>query len=166
MINNTLTKTKYLKLQKYNEGFVALFSVLIASIVLTMALGIANVSLKQMVLAGSVSDATRSFYAADSGIECALFHDLREAQNSPFVLGGGAVNCAGNVSSVDQTLLPEVTEFMINFVNATDSSCAKVTVDKSEISTLGITTVTSRGTNYACDAVNSRTVERAIQITY
>jgi hypothetical protein len=154
---------------KYNQGFVALFTVLIASIVLAMALGIADISLKQIVLSGSASDASKSFYAADSGIECALYNDLR-AVPSPFgQLGlGGSISCAEGSSELNPPGAipnpPGVTDFYIDFTGVSGDSCAYVVVDKTDLS--GLTNVTSRGTNVACGVVSSRKVERAIQITY
>lgn len=159
---NIFNKIKNLKKSDSNKGFVALFSVLIASIVLTIALGIANISLKQIVLSGSVSEATKSFYAADSGIECALYNDLKVVPN-PFISGGSDISCAGQTSSVI-SISPNITTFSIDFVNESGNSCAEVVVDKSN--TGGTVVVSSRGTNFACGTVNPRRVERAIQITY
>jgi hypothetical protein len=158
-----LKKIPVIRVKNSNKGFVALFTVLIASVVLAMALGISNISLKQIILSGSVTDATKAFYAADSGIECALYYDLRVSPN-PFSATSAPINCGGNINIEVQELLTSVFSFSIDFNNGSGTSCANVTVDKTDI--LGVTTVISKGTNTPCNTISPRQVERAIQITY
>ena len=55
--------------KKNQKGFVALFTVLIVTVILAMAIGIASISLKEIVLSSSASDGSKAFYAADSGID-------------------------------------------------------------------------------------------------
>lgn len=145
-------------------GFVVLFTVLIASVVLAMALGIANIALKQIVLTASATDANKSFYAADTGVECALYHDLK--LTTAFEPGwNGAISCGV------MTLLPVVQSppgsdyftFLLDIPSSSGDSCANVSVDKTVPS---ITVITSRGTNNMCGFSNARTVERVIEVTY
>lgn len=145
-------------------GFVVLFTVLIASVVLAMALGIANIALKQIVLTASATDANKSFYAADTGIECALYHDLK--LTTAFEPGwNGAISC-GVV-----TLLPVIQNppgsnyftFLLNIPTPSGEACANVSVDKTIANQ---TVVTSRGTNNLCGFSDARTVERVIEVTY
>lgn len=142
------------------KGFVALFTVLIAAVVLAMAVGIANISLKQIVLSGSATDANKSFYAADSGVECALLNDLKL---NAFVNGATEVDCGGVVQLVD-TSIPNIFAFQIEFNDNSMVSCAKVTVDRT--ASLGLVRLVSRGTNNACAVSTPRTVERVIEVTY
>lgn len=143
-----------------SRGFVALFTVLLASVVLAMAIGIANVSLKQIVLSGSATDANKSFYAADSGVECALYNDLR--LNS-FTNSASTIGCGDNPVAVDYSI-PGISAFEIDFDNASGLSCAKVTIDKTD--PFGGIKIISKGTNNVCSETNSRTVERVIEVTY
>lgn len=139
-----------------SKGFIALFTVLIASVILAMAIGIANISLKQIVLSGSGTEANRSFYAADSGVECALFTDFRIA---PFSTAG-QIACNGSSSidvSEDQ---PGQFSFELDF----GDSCASVNVDKTGLD--GATVITSKGINTPCGPATARTVERVIEVTY
>lgn len=142
------------------SGFVALFTVLIAAVVLAMAVGIANISLKQIVLSGSATDANKSFYAADSGVECALFNDLKI---NSFANGATEVDCGGILQPVVVTI-PNLFTFEIEFNDGLVTSCAKVSVDKTDA--FGGVRVVSRGTNNACAVSTSRTVERVIEVTY
>lgn len=143
-----------------NKGFVALFTVLIASVVLAMAVGIANISLKQIVLSGSATDANKSFYAADSGIECALFHDLRAFS---FATNNPNIDCNGDPNIAVLYTQAGLAAFLLDFNDASGLSCAEVTVDKTDPD---IVVVTSKGTNTPCAQPTSRTVERVIEVTY
>lgn len=142
-------------------GFVVLFTVLIASVVLSMALGIANIALKQIVLTASSTDANKSFYAADAGVECALYHDMKVP--AAFDVGTVPLNCMSAIIPV--TNLGGVYSFQILIPSQNDSGdlCASVTVDKTS---LNRTVVTSRGKNNQCGFDSARTVERAIEVTY
>jgi hypothetical protein len=58
------------------KGFVALFAVLISSIVLVISFGLLNIALKEVILASSGRESQFGFYAADAGVECALYWDI------------------------------------------------------------------------------------------
>lgn len=58
-----------------NKGYTLLFSVLIASVVLGIGISILNISKKELLISTSARDSSSAFYAADSGIECAIFSD-------------------------------------------------------------------------------------------
>ncbi len=146
------------------KGFVALFTVLIAAVILSMAVGIASIALKQIVLSASATDANKSFYAADSGIECALYHDIKGLPGNSFEPGGTfSFDCGGssiNVSDTDGT--GNFEEFSLQ-VGPNNEYCAYVSVDKIGVSG---TRVVSKGINVPCGEESSRLVERAIQVTY
>lgn len=148
---------------KQNKGFVALFTVLLAAVILSMAVGIANIALKQIVLSASATDANKSFYAADSGIECVLYQDIRNAA-ATFDSGNTTfnINCGGNTILVGQTSPGFFPEFAIPF-GENEDACAYVMIDKSDPN---ITKVTSRGVNVPCGTTNPRMVERSIYVTY
>src|SRR6185436_17824462 len=61
-----------------SSGFVALFAVLIASMVLLMALGISNIAFKEQVLTAAAKESQYSFFSADTGAECALYCDMKD----------------------------------------------------------------------------------------
>lgn len=58
------------------KGFVLLFSVVLSSIILSIALGVTNIALKEINFSTSGVKSNEAFYAADTGIECALYYDL------------------------------------------------------------------------------------------
>lgn len=149
------------KLKTSNRGFVALFTVLLASVILAMAVGIANISLKQIVLSGSATDANKSFYTADSGVECALYNDIKL---DTFDQGITDIDCNGTDWGVVYSG-PTFAEFKMDFTSDSGSSCADVTIDKTDPSG-ELVRITSKGTNTLCDMATSRTVERVIEVTY
>ena len=55
------------------SGFALLFSVLIISVIATVAFGLANIIYKQKLLTSVAVDSGKAFYMADSGMECALY---------------------------------------------------------------------------------------------
>ena len=60
---------------KNNRGFVILFAVTLASILLTISLGVSNIALREIKFSTSAKDTNDAFFAADTGTECALFND-------------------------------------------------------------------------------------------
>lgn len=148
------------------DGFTLLMSVLIASIVLSIGLGIAGIVLKQILLTSSSKESQFAFYSADSGIECALFHDIQNGffpTSTDSGVPGSGVNCNGQdiatTWSISATSLQAVTTFSFNF--SPQPHCVTVVVTKD-----GDTTrIESRGYN-TCDTSNPRRVERAIRATY
>ncbi len=145
--------------KKGKKGFVVLFTVLIAAVTLAMAVGISNIALKQIILSASATDANKSFYAADSGVDCALFYDLKQPS---FITGAfSTISCGGDSIPVGDSGFGLFEEFPVS-VGLNNDSCAYVTVDKST----PLTRITSKGVNVPCGTTNSRLVERVIEVTY
>ena len=66
------------KIQKYfrnKNGFALLYSVVVSSIILAIALGVSNIAYKEIVFGTSAKDANDAFYAADTAAECTLYYD-------------------------------------------------------------------------------------------
>ena len=156
-------------LDKNQKGFVALFTVLLVSVILAMAIGIASISLKEIVLSSSATEGSKAFYSADSGIECALYYDRVNSGDGAFF--NGDFRCNANVP-IDRLIgadfeSPEVYTFEIPF-GAEDELCASVTVKRQITSGLGYSTIIeSKGTNLPCgEDQNPKRVERSIRVTY
>lgn len=62
---------------KSNRGYVMLFSMLITAIILSVIIGIANVSFRQRQFTQQVTQSTRAFYAAETALECLTALDDR-----------------------------------------------------------------------------------------
>lgn len=65
-------------------GFILFYALLIASLLLAVALAIVNITFKELVLSSGARESANAFYAADTGLECALYWDLKhESLSSP-----------------------------------------------------------------------------------
>ncbi len=59
-----------------SRGFTLLLSILVISMVLSVALGITEIVLRENKLSVLVRDSEMAFHAADKGIDCALFYHI------------------------------------------------------------------------------------------
>ncbi len=64
------------KIKESKRGFTLLFAILVSVMVLAVGASIINITLKQVILSGSGRESQFAFYAANTGMECALFWDL------------------------------------------------------------------------------------------
>lgn len=64
----------------YNRksGFAVLFSIMLASFLITLGISIFSISLKETMITTSVRDSQIAYYAADSARECALYWDVKK----------------------------------------------------------------------------------------
>jgi hypothetical protein len=85
MIMNKLKITNC-KLQT-NSGIALFIAVLMASIALAIGAGVLNITLKQMKLASFSAGSTQAFFAADTGLECALKWDLQPTTAGQSIFG-------------------------------------------------------------------------------
>jgi len=139
----------------------------VMGVLLLIATGIVNLSVKQSLISNSGRESQLAFYAADTGMECALFWDVKNpsAEQSAFATTTTSViNCnkdafnTGNewtVGGASVSVLPVITFLP-------EPYCAKVTVTKNAN---GTTLVESLGYN-TCDSSSGRRVERAVRATY
>ncbi len=63
--------------KKNSEGYILLFSVILTSILLSIVIGIITMTMRQRIFTQQVNQSTRSFYAADTGLECLIALDTR-----------------------------------------------------------------------------------------
>lgn len=154
---------------KKEKGFVALFTVLLTSVILAMSIGIASIALKEIVLSSSASEGTLSFYAADSGIECALYKERNIANLlTEFGTCNGSTLLSGHEGPfVEQGVASEVYTFQIPFGD-NQELCADIVVKRQVAPGAPYSTlIESKGSNVACDDTNNpRRVERSVRVTY
>lgn len=165
---------------KKNSGFVILFAVTVSAILLAIALGVANVSLKEIKFGTSAKDTNEAFFAADTGAECALYNDTRAVNAfSTSMRGRGGMTtsqimCAG--SRIDLNSTPTIGvvtswSFVVSRIGSTNQSCASVVVTKDSSSGTTATKIVSKGYNNGGDDAGvckqlPNTVEREIDLTY
>lgn len=163
------------KLQQSKRGFVILFAVLISAIILLIGVGIFRITVKETILSSAARESMISFFAADGGLECALY----EANVVAFGFLPGAAG--SSLDCYNQSIVyPQVggncqengaqTEFYIELPNNT---CAFVEVDrcfKENVGDACQTQITSHGFN-VCDGdqpdrSDPILLERVLELTY
>lgn len=160
-----------------HRGITLLLSVFIMGIALTVAVGIFNIFLGELLLAGESSKSIAAFFAADAGNECALYWDRKvnsfTTSNGP---GSNSINCGGsafNVGGWDSctptacTRADEGKDGSSTFVvSLSNGSCAEVTVEKTHnVSNQLLTSITSLGRN-DCLPGAPRVVERGLEVRF
>ena len=148
------------------RGFVLLFAVTLAAILLSIALGVVNIVLKEIKFGTSAKDTNDAFFAADTGSECALVNDKYTSNvfvNSP---SQTQIACNGNNIPVTKSLGLSFWSFIIPILNDNGQGCAIVTIDKTDPSKI---TIISKGYNLGsptCDSNSANLVERQIELNY
>lgn len=189
-----------LKSQKhtYNDekGSILFIAVTIAALVLTIAVAIVRIVERELSLAFLTKESQIALYAADSGVECALFWDQdREffATSTDSVTGAIApaiAMCGGQVVpnthfSLDATSADAATttfefvalydESAVGFASLiadSENPCVTVTVEKWYITPPAVgypvpqTRIRAEGFNTCDYGSDRRVVTRAVQVTY
>ncbi|MDB5238912.1 MAG: hypothetical protein JWO00_247 [Candidatus Parcubacteria bacterium] len=176
--------------RSFQNGYTLLFAVLTAALVLGVAVFILSVATKQYELSASARNSIYSFYAADTGIECASAAYSGENGGTISSTTGATVTC-GSLNGVSQTVTvgPFVlassgyppflvsgvnkvyqTPNTLNF-NLANGTCAVVTLyDGFDSSGNHYMIFDSRGYNHCTssagpDTSSPTTVERALRLT-
>jgi hypothetical protein len=138
---------------KKNKGFVILFAVTLSSIILAIALGVANIAFKEVAFGTNARSTNDAFFAADTGVEFVLLNDKTPANYPAPALGA---NQSWNV--------------VVSALGSMGQSCAKVVITKNtSLSSLTSTVIISKGYNIgdaACNSTNSNRIEREIKVSY
>jgi Tfp pilus assembly protein PilX len=179
------SKKRKIFFMKSNKGFAVLFSVLLASFLITLGISIFSISLKEIQITTSVRDSQIAYYIADSARECALYWDVKQgafpacldsscstvsASTTPtitcngnpitltFVKNGLAYSTynASNMSNI-------VTNFFIASSTSSSTPVADIMIKKEFISPNVVTTIEARGHN---TSILGRRVERGIRQTH
>jgi hypothetical protein len=171
--------------RRHTSGYTLLLAVLISSLLLTVALSVFSLSSKEVILSSSSRESQFAFYAADAGMECALYWDFKFVGGDPLVRSvfptssdstllpsGSSIDCVNNDISSNWGYTPPLptgdeatTTFSLNLGDPTtdNDECVIVTVAKFGSPTR--TKVEARGRN-SCDTTNPRRVERALRAIY
>ena len=171
----SLVKGQRLKVNSCSSGFTVLFAVLIGSLIFSLGIAISQLSIKEIVLSSTGKQSETAFFAADTGVECALYWDFRigREEEDEFVfpsydgeVGDGldSIVCNGepevDISPVRSDSTAATSTFELTFV---PSGCAEVIVGKTRT---GSTVIESRGRNECGEGVNPGRVERALRVRY
>jgi Tfp pilus assembly protein PilX len=168
------------------KGFTLLYASLVVSLILSVALAIAHIMLTEITLSSAGKDSQKAFYAADTGLECALYYEnnvpaaddfrffrYRGGPGNSFV-GGLASEISGTIECGERS----PTGVNINNGNANASTtttfdietssgiCFNIFVEKKkrdEYSTF--VRIESRGYS-TCDTDSPRRVERGLYTSF
>lgn len=160
------------------KGVTLLLAVLVSSIALSVGIGIFSLLFSEIQISGSAKDSVTAFYAADSGLECAIYWELLENKgylpSSPFASGSGAsITCNGTSysgmgscpsgSPCTGDFAPQYSDYGIN-------SCAHVTVEKEDMGGGYIQTrLISGGENRSqCDTspTSLKTLQQGLEVIF
>ncbi len=144
-----------MNIHSQESGVTLFIAMVITATLLLISTGIVVLSIKEAQISNAGRESQYAFYAADTGIECALYWDTKSPSGSAFLTPGSTITCAGQSQSAGDSN-PSI--FDLTFP---DNSCVTVTVTKNG----SATTIESRGHN-TCDLTSARRVERAIKVTY
>jgi len=167
---------------KKDTGFTLFISLTITATLLLVAAGIVTVALRQSFLTGSSRESQYAFYAADSGIECAIYWDVKNGTGfSAFSsLSPDSTTIICNADDANTTNVGKTNPFPNSFGGPSASNissfrltlysnppaytpyCADVTVTKSLD---GKTKIISKGYN-TCDDTNPRRTQRSVEVNY
>lgn len=154
-------KNFFLKLKKQN-GFAMLFTVLIVTLILSIALGISNLSFKQTILSSLAKDSQISFYEADTAVECGLYYDTITLSFPLDIDPGSApksIDCGNDTFLIDDTT-SGMNYLIYKQDGAGSGTCSSILFDK----TTGENIIQGRGYNICTD--HPRQVERALEVIY
>ncbi len=174
----------------HNKGIALLMAVIITTTLMLVSFALSHISLKELLLSHAGQESQVAFYAADTGIECALFWDTKNPDDelglSAFATStASTIRCNRNIISATSDDVPSIPNptptlvggggnanatstfhILIDGPGATDGPCAIVRVGKHYVSADRIeTTVESRGYN-TCTVEDPRRIERALRVVY
>ena len=61
------------------KGFILLYAILIMSMLIALAVSITNITIKERQLSRYGEESLSAFFAAESGMECALYWDMKQS---------------------------------------------------------------------------------------
>ncbi|MCX6786305.1 MAG: pilus assembly PilX N-terminal domain-containing protein [Candidatus Kaiserbacteria bacterium] len=167
---------------RVKRGFALLVAVIFMSVMLTLGLALGSLAYKQQMLASSATESQYAFYAADAGLECALYADQGQNQNIfafPSIQPSSApkMMCDGANADFPTTFPTGIVSYTmgVQWVVTerlsldTGKHCADVTVYKPAPNT-GTTYIYSQGYDVPCSTVQNpngaRFVSRGLSSHY
>lgn len=164
MIGNNM-KTQINKTE--SGGYAILFAVLLVSIILAITLGILNVALKEFNFTSTARNSHVSFFAADTGGECALYAKIKKNMMDTLPL---TMDCGSQtVQAQSLDLGNNITRFTFDPIDVQDG-CAQVDIVVDNSSTqVSKTTINAHGYNVTCAIWKNNptnTVERLLSYEF
>lgn len=164
-----------MKFQQTKKGAVLLIAILMASVMLTVGLGVYQRTYKEIYLASFWKQVQLAFLSADTGFECALYRDLHPPVGAVYFIEDSlsvtqnTFSCGGSVINISYSI--PVTQFPYIYatstIDVTPSNAFKIEVVKITNFPVATTTtkIISRGYN-SSNLLGPRVVERGLRIEY
>ncbi len=166
------------KLTNNQKGFSLFMAITIAAALLLVTFIVSSISTKSLEFASLGRDSQIAFFAADAGVECALYWDVNfDPSKFDFVGSGSPIMCGGGPISNGDAIAGTSTNtriggggmgnptstfgFVMNRGINPTTACAIVIVTKG----ISSTHISSFGYN-TCNTNDSRRVERGIEVDY
>lgn len=148
-----------------NHGIALLFTLLIIGVAVSLSIGVFNIILGELEIGEGARESQRAFYAADSGVECILYWDLKE---QAFVFDKEkAITCVGSsptftrssqtIGSKAATVYQSTAAFTL-----ANGACTSLTVIKFSD---GASRIEALGEN-TCNPAATRVVQRGVEVNY
>lgn len=164
------------------RGFSVFLSVIIVGVLSLIVFFITSVGSKETIFSTYNRESQYAYFAADAGIECALFWDSRSVSAFSTSTSGSPINCNGVSMATNVTIAGTTTAttriggggdanatstfgFSLTSGQNPTSACVIVTVNKRYIGPNLATSIYSRGYNN-CVTTDDRRVERGIEVRY
>lgn len=84
-----------------NKGFALIFSVVVVAVVTVITLALTTLTQKSLEISSAGQESQEAFFAADAGIECALYWDIHERGQNKF---RGATPSDGSLTCDEKTV--------------------------------------------------------------
>jgi len=167
----------YFKKSNLQNGIALLLSIILSAVFLTVALGVVDIALKELNFSSSAKDTSNAFFAADSGVECALYND--KSDKTVFLDGKEqTISCFEN-NNINMKYDSVNYSFGLFNLGSDGQSCAQVTVlktfDSNDPTIVTATKITSKGYNMGydyygdgsiCYSEATNRVERVLEVNY
>lgn len=153
------------KQESTQSGFTVLYASIVVAIVLSLGLTIGGIFLRESLLVSSSVSSTKASYAADTGLECAMYWD-RQEDAFPTSSNASNIQCpSGNNVNPDTDSSDGAGSYDHSFQIDSDELCVGVTIEKiASSSGRTFTRIEARGRD-TCDNTG-RQSERALRSTY
>lgn len=166
------------------KGFTIFFAALVGSLALAVGISIYDLLVRELALSQVSSQSQYAIYAADTGVECALFWDFKNGNESAFATstGGGASAGQGKICNgqdifaLTNSILGTGSELSVDWGSTfatttfwlsmgTQKTDPAVMVEVGKRGNPSQTTILSHGYN-RYNAAGVVKVERLLQVTY
>lgn len=148
-----------------NHGIALLFTLLIIGVAISLSTGVFNIILGELKIGEGARESMRAFFAADSGVECILYWDLKE---QAFVFDKEkTITCMGSSPSFSRSSQTINGKAAIVYQSTapfalTNGACVSLTVIKFSD---GSSRIEALGEN-TCNPAATRVVQRGIEVNY